>query len=250
MPPSLSDLMRSALQRLNLTQCACCGLGHSNPLQRSRTSRWICGPCLNLLQADQRKGCIQCGLRLGERLQAFGWTRCRHCRTRPNKNIQTTVVQDYLPPFSNWILSLKYRGDVAKATLLGDFLLDQMSLENSNCPDVLVPSPISENRLKERGYNQAELIAKHLGRELGLPVKTHWLKKIKDTAQQSNSSKSQREENLRNAIICTKPLVSSIKIGLVDDVITTGSTLHTCAQVMRKAGASHFQFFAICRTPE
>lgn len=247
---SFKSLWRNALQSLNLTRCACCGKHTPNIETDRRISRWVCADCSHLINMDQRVGCIQCGLALGPRPQAFGWKRCRHCRAEPDETIETLVVQDYLPPFKNWILSLKYADDPSKARMLADFLLQSMESGLKTYPDVLIPTPISQKSLKARGYNQAELIAKHLGRELNIPVESDWLRKIKDTPQQSSSGKQQREENLRNAIICTKPLSPSIKIGLVDDVITTGSTLNTCAQAMRKAGAHHFQFFAICRTPE
>lgn len=250
MPPLPNLWLRRSLLSLNLQKCACCGSNYQNVAPASSANQWICNYCDHLIRADTRAACRQCGLRLGKRLQAFGWQTCRHCRNKPNPHIQTTVVQDYIPPFSNWVLELKYSGNVTRAQMLADFLLETIKQENQTLPDVLVPSPISSKRLKKRGYNQAELLAKHLGKKLKIPVQSNWLKKIKDTAQQSNSTKHQRELNLRNSIICTQALPDSIKIGLVDDVITTGSTLNTCAEVMRKAGARYFQFYAICRTPE
>ena len=145
--------------------------------------------------------------------------------------------------------ALKYGATPARAFLLGDAILEALDL-SSPLPDILVPVPMSPKRLRARGYNQAELIAKRLGCKLRIPVETGLLMKIRDTGNQAELNREQREQNLHNAIIATRPVPSTIKIGLVDDVITTGATLNTCLSVLERAGGRHFHLLAACRTPE
>lgn len=164
--------------------------------------------------------------------------------------MQTTVLQDYAPPWSNWISMLKYGNQPEIATMLGDLLAQQITNKSLARPDVLVPSPISHNKLKARGFNQAELIAQRLSIQLKIPLLCNVLIKTNDTPNQALLSKQQRQKNLNLALLCKSPLNPEHTIGIVDDVITTGSTMQASMQACKKAGAKQFHNLAICRTPE
>lgn len=104
--------------------------------------------------------------------------------------------------------------------------------------DVIVPVPLSEKRLDERGYNQAELIGVELSEFLSVPLCADGMTKVKDIPKQSKSRGEERLENVRNAFRANNNKVAGKRVLLLDDVLTTGSTLGECARVLYDAGAA------------
>jgi ComF family protein len=103
--------------------------------------------------------------------------------------------------------------------------------------DLIVPVPLHPARLRERGFNQAHLLATMLGREIGVPV-FGVLERIRYTTTQTAFDRIDRMENLRNAFRLRKKMaVRDLRVLLLDDILTTGSTLSECGRVLREAGA-------------
>ena len=104
--------------------------------------------------------------------------------------------------------------------------------------DVVVPVPLHRQRERERGYNQAALIAKPLAKRLGMPCKSVLLTRIRPRPDKHILSMEERWESVRGAF-ATRPgsQVDNLRVLLVDDVMTTGATLDSCARALRKAGA-------------
>jgi ComF family protein len=104
--------------------------------------------------------------------------------------------------------------------------------------DVVVPAPLHRQRERERGYNQAALIAKPLAKQLGLPYKSVLLTRIRPRPDKHLLSFEERGESVRGAF-ATRPgsQVDNLRVLLVDDVMTSGATLDSCAKVLREAGA-------------
>lgn len=117
-------------------------------------------------------------------------------------------------------------------------------------PDLLVPVPCSQEKLKLRGYNQAALIARYAGRVLKRPVDTGLLLKAGEADTQAELGRTERLKNLRGAFLASRPVLADLTVGLVDDVITTGATMESCEDALRKAGAKTIVILAVCRTPE
>ena len=113
---------------------------------------------------------------------------------------------------------------------------------------VFVPVPLSPAREKERGYNQAALLAQALSPNTGLPVAQSLLSRIKNTPPQAGQDKSVREKNMCGAFRAS-PQVAGRAFILVDDVVTTGSTLTACAEALRDAGASRVYAACFCAAP-
>jgi len=103
---------------------------------------------------------------------------------------------------------------------------------------ILIPVPLTKKKQKERGFNQAEEIAKELSLFLRVPLISNLLIKIKETPSQTEVSAEKRRENLKNAFLCQDfNKIKNKTILLIDDVFTTGSTLEECSRVLKKAGA-------------
>lgn len=113
--------------------------------------------------------------------------------------------------------------------------------------DVLIPVPLHRCRERERGYNQSELLARELGTLIGLPVATEVLRRTRDTPPQvSMSGHRERRRNIADAFQCTGEL-SRQRVLLIDDVVTTGSTMAACAGPLKAAGATSVWGLALAR---
>ena len=110
----------------------------------------------------------------------------------------------------------------------------------------LVPVPVHPERLKTRGFNQAEELARRLSGGLGLPVETGLLSRNKNTAPQKDLNPAQRLKNLEEAFSAKCPRTGLTSVILVDDIYTTGSTVEACSRVLTRAGVSRVYFLCIC----
>jgi ComF family protein len=149
------------------------------------------------------------------------------------------------------IYQFKYKPhlkDLAKT--LASILIEHFVKTGKNTDEiwdngVLIPVPLDKKKLKIRGYNQSEELAKELSKVLQIPVLSDNLIKTKSTKPQMELKKEQREKNLENAFSIKNPAgLTGKKIFLVDDVYTTGSTMSECAKTLKEAGAK--QVWGIC----
>jgi ComF family protein len=113
--------------------------------------------------------------------------------------------------------------------------------------DAVVPVPMHRAKLRRRGYNQAELLARALARRLGLRCETALLTKTRDSSAQSRLARNERAANVRDAFRAS-PRVASRRILLVDDVITTGETIRACARALADAGAKRIAAAVVAKT--
>ena len=135
------------------------------------------------------------------------------------------------------VRDIKYRGRYAILTELASLILQKYHYKF--CFDYLVPVPLSKERLKSRGFNQAEVLAKNLK----LAPVLNCLTRIRDTRPQFDLKLTQRRQNVKDAFAISHKLRAT-SYCLVDDVCTTGSTLSECAKVLKTAGAS--KVYAVC----
>lgn len=112
-----------------------------------------------------------------------------------------------------------------------------------------MPVPISKNKYNKRGYNQTELIAKEIAKNLGIKLfERQGLIKIKDTPMQSTLNKTERKQNIKNVFkILNKDKLIGKKVVLFDDIYTTGSTAKECAKILKQAGASRILILTIAK---
>lgn len=139
---------------------------------------------------------------------------------------------------------LKFRGKKRLALPLTRLLCRIERLE----ADVIIPVPVHPKSLKERGFNQAATLARHLSREWKIPLMQNCLVKVKDTPPQTEMSGKERIANVRGVFQVKRP-VESLRIILLDDVVTTGATVGECSRVLIKAGARSVTVIALAYTP-
>jgi ComF family protein len=144
------------------------------------------------------------------------------------------------------ILQLKYRHLKAVAAPLGQLLAEYLGSHPLK-GEVIIPVPLHSKRIRERGYNQASLLAKELSRLVGLPVVEDILIRVRDALPQARTrSAIERRRNVQGAFICRQGLEGK-QILLLDDVCTTGATLDACATALKAAGASSVWGLTVAR---
>jgi competence protein ComFC len=134
------------------------------------------------------------------------------------------------------VQGLKYNNVQALGELLGKRLADELRLQNWTF-DMMIPVPLHADRLKERGYNQAQVVCEHAAAQLGYTCLPQALKREISSHSQVGLSAKERKKNVAGAFSASSDLVSGCTILIVDDVCTTGSTLAECAQALIAAGA-------------
>ncbi|MBD3426457.1 MAG: hypothetical protein GF409_04440 [Candidatus Omnitrophica bacterium] len=150
------------------------------------------------------------------------------------------------------IKKFKYNGRLKVTPLFGGMISSCLEkygvlLKDSDC---LIPVPLHPAKRRKRGYNQSELIAHILQQELSVPSHKHILVKTRNTGAQTGLPRNERVRNLAGSFrVIDKDLVAGRNVVLVDDIITTGATLETCARQLVQAGAGKVSGFTLARTP-
>ncbi len=135
------------------------------------------------------------------------------------------------------VYALKYHNLRALAPTLGALMASHVQQAGVTA-DVLAPVPLHPHRWRERGYNQAELLAKEMGRQLSLPVASQGLARVKHSQPQARAtSREERRANVEDAFLA-KGSFQGQRVFVVDDVCTTGATLESCAAALRQAGSA------------
>ena len=193
--------------------------------------------------------CLNCALPL----PCPGLT-CGACLKRPPSFTRVEAAWRYSFPVDSLITRFKHQARWPLGRLLGELLshhLQHAFSEGLSKPDLLVAVPLSRQRLRQRGFNQAALLANWLSHSLQLPLAEHLLMRSHDTPAQQLLSAAERKRNLRNAFALRDPAtVQGRHLALVDDVLTTGATAEAIARLLRKAGAARVDVYCMARTPK
>jgi ComF family protein len=197
-----------------------------------KVGSFLCPECLGKLPRLLPPLCPNCG-----RPQASGIV-CPSCRQRK------TEIDGIRSPFRfdevirKAIHELKYRNLKAISPCLAELLADYLKA-NPLPGEALVGVPLHPRRLRERGYNQSSLLARELGRRMGLPVIEDCLIRVKQVQPQVRAvDVEERRRNVADAFVCRDEKVSGKQIILIDDVCTSGATLESCAAALKNKGAT------------
>jgi ComF family protein len=172
-----------------------------------------------------------------------GGTICGACLKTPPHFDATFAAFRYAFPIDKLVQALKYQRRLATA----DFLADAMLAAGTPAGDLVVPLPLSAQRLRERGFNQAAELARPLARALKLPLELDGCTRSRDTAPQAMLPWKERRRNIRHAFECAIDLGGQSVI-VVDDVMTTGATLDEFARTLKAHGAARVSNWVAART--
>jgi len=191
----------------------------------------VCLNCLKKLKLLTPPWCLKCGKKLYEDGEL-----CQDCRRKEHVFQRGRALYEY-GAVANSIYRLKYgkRQEYAEfygeeiAKYLGDFIRRVK-------PDGLVPVPLHRKRRNSRGYNQAELLARAVGRCMNIPVYDNLVRRVKNTAPLKQQNPTQRQNNLQKAFIIVQNDVKLDTIIIIDDIYTTGSTMDEIAGMLKQHG--------------
>jgi competence protein ComFC len=201
----------------------------------------VCEDCLGRFERIIEPMCVRCGrpFESGAALEAIE-PKCRLCRADFYAFDRARSFATYDDALSEAIVLLKYE----QVTRLGDWFAERLAEMVARAPaewraDVVVPVPLHRERRRERGYNQAELIARPLAKRLKLPLDAGILLRTKPRPAQLVLSRTEHWKSVRGAYATREGArVDNLRVLLVDDVLTTGATLDACARALKKAGAA------------
>lgn len=198
------------------------------------------------------KTCEICGERLPWPQQDFDGQACAACQEARPLFQKAVAYGSYDAGLRDLNHLLKYDRVEAAASVLGKMLAEAVIKLEVPARLLVVPVPLHRSKRRQRGFNQAELIARKALKELALPgadLTTDVLERRRDTVSQIGLTRSQRGENIRGAFRVAHPSrVSGRDVLLVDDALTTGTTASECARVLRKAGAKQVWVATVART--
>ena len=229
-------IWKKSLDLLFSPRCAVCdGL-------LTQEEKGICGKCRKLLSYVEEPRCFRCGKTVADPEEEY----CGDCRKRKHFFERGFPLLLYVPPVSDAMAAMKYRGRAEYAAFYGKMLaLNFGKIWHGLGIEGIVPVPVHKKRLKERGYNQAELLAEAVEEETGIPLLTGCLIRGESTKAQKKLSREERFANLRSAFQPGEKAPPDVVL-LVDDIYTTGATADACAEVLLRAGAKRVFLTTVC----
>lgn len=208
----------------------------------------LCSPCeADLPWLDGR--CTVCAVPLPSRGLV-----CGECLKRPPSYDHVEVPWRFAFPVDALITRFKHQARWPYGRLLGERLahhLEHAFADGLPRPDLLLPVPLARRRLRQRGFNQAQMLADWLSRPLGIATDARVLERVLDTPAQQQLDAATRRRNLRQAFaIAAGADVKGRHLALVDDVLTTGATAEALARLLKRAGAERVDVYCLARTPK
>ncbi|MCF8197372.1 MAG: ComF family protein [Sulfuritalea sp.] len=225
----VTELAKSLAARALAQDCLLCAAPGNDDI--------LCPHCSTNLPTLGSERCPVCAL------PTPGSTLCGACLKQPPHFDATQAVYRYEFPIDRLIQSLKYTHRLTSAEFFGRALA-QMPL--SGRPDLILPVPLSAERLVQRGFNQALEIARPLTRALGMTLSVGHVHRNRDTPPQSQLAWKDRKKNIRHAFECKVDL-SGKTVLVIDDVMTTGATLDELAQTLKAHGAARVENRVLAR---
>ncbi len=216
----------------------------------------LCGDTSNLGSTGQL--CVACTHDLQLNLTA-----CRHCAVPLNfeelnqcgKCIKSAPVYDscwspfiYAQPLEWMIQQLKFNAKLSYAPLLSNLMISNLPEQfyKNQTADVIIPMPLHNSRLKQRGFNQSSLLAAPLAKALGLPVDTNSCQRILNTDHQTGKNARQRQQNIKNAFTFNNHF-NYRHVLVFDDVVTTGSSVAELSKTIKLAGVNRVDVWSLAR---
>jgi len=216
--------------------------------QRKRVSNlsWqeygaACSDCAEQVVPIQGIRCMKCGKEIGEEERVY----CYDCMHVKHVYTQCIAALPYEKAIKQSIYRFKYKGcrEYAwwYASIIAKYCLKQIQMWK---PEIIIPVPMFHKKKKERGYNQAELVAEKLSLLTGIDMNSQILVRSRKTAPMKTLHGKERIKNLENAFLVKTKMIKYNKVLLIDDIYTTGATLDACSAALKKQGAE--EVYAVC----
>lgn len=203
----------------------------------------ICPSCRKKIPYATEPRCKKCG----KSLLSEQFEYCNNCRYYRHDFTQARGSWLYKDPIKTAVYRFKNSNRRGYAPIFAEEMIRQNRNWLINMEiDLIVPIPLHKKKQRERGYNQAGLLADEIGKHLKIPVEHGLLVKKRETNQQKSLSRQKRKENLKDAFALDKKVKSGSTILLIDDVYTTGSTADAASQLLLKAGVGHVYVLCLC----
>lgn len=208
----------------------------------------LCGPCEAELPWLGGR-CAICALPLPAQGQV-----CGQCLKRAPAFDHVEVPWRFAFPVDTLVSRFKHQANWPLGRLLGERLahhLQHAFVDGLQRPDRLLPVPLATRRLRQRGFNQAQMLGQWLSRTLAIPLDERSLQRIVDTPPQQQLDAATRRRNLRHAFaLAPDANLAGHHLALVDDVLTTGATAEALARLLKGAGAARVDVYCLARTPK
>jgi len=218
------------MRRLLPSRCLLCG--------DRGTAIDLCIGCQRDLPWQQH-ACRCCGIAVPATV-----TYCAACQQQPPPFATLRAPFRYQSPIRELIIDFKFHRRLAIAPLLASLLALRI---NAPLPDLLLPVPLHRERLQQRGFNQALELARPLARQFQLQLdRQQWCQRQRATATQSTLNAAERHANLSAAFRVTRPL-TGMSVAIIDDVVTTGTTVSELSTTLRAAGAQRIEVWCVAR---
>lgn len=232
--PRVDEGWRRRLRGLFASRCLVCR-------EHTGTDHDLCGACRAALPWSTT-ACLRCAIPL-----PAGDAICGPClrRAPPLDSVHATFVYGF--PVDRLLPRFKFHRDLAAGAFLSRCMA--WALAGQPRPDALVPAPLHIARLRERGYDQALELARPLAGRLALPLRGDLLTRVQATAPQSRLDAKGRRRNVRAAFAAQATGAPPAHVVLIDDVMTTGATLHAAALALRRAGVARVDAWVCARVP-
>ena len=207
--------------------------------------KYLCQGCEKLLKYTGEEYCLRCGRPVDDRQEY-----CPSCQGKEVSFCSGRSLFLYDTVLKESIIRFKYHGRQEYAAFYAKEMYQAFKKWiRQICPDALIPVPIHKARYRKRGYNQAEVLARELGKCSDIPVLTEYLVRGKNTLPQKELSERERLQNLNGAFYVRKMTQELYKnlncVIIIDDIYTTGSTVEACARVLREEGIRKVYFLCI-----
>ena len=202
----------------------------------------LCDKCLSKISII-KNGCKKCDEELNDFTEY-----CLNCKETKRHFDRVYSVCVYDGVAKEIIYKFKYGKNIYMAETVLPFLIEKFKEIKLDKIDFILPIPLSKERLKERGFNQAEILSKNLGKVFDIES-INLLKRVKNTPTQTALSKAERKQNLINAFIVeNKQMIKGKNLLIIDDIITTGATFDEVARVLKLKGANKVFGLTFCHT--
>ena len=233
--------LKNSLSSLFSKQCLLC-------LSPTLNTHLLCSDCGTDLSKNSAH-CLVCAIPFSETQTSGKMLICGKCQKNPPHYTTSLIPHLYASPLKEIIAHLKFHGNLSYAPLLAQTFINSLKHRKNNLPECIIPVPLHQQRLRERGFNQALELAQIISKQLHIPLDYSLCQRNKATPYQSGLSAKQRKQNLKNAFAMKKSH-NYKHVAIFDDVVTTGTTVNELAKELKQSGVETIEVWAIARTSD